>query len=381
MTYKRKSVHYVKRRLAGVGLLDKSLGTKNARRAAALEEMVLQLHSRGRIDLICAFKDGSLKIQELADAYERDALAELTIRLTTPNPALEAAIREALQAKRAHVKPTTLERYGEGLAHFYLFALENGVRSVREALTTKQLERFKLGRSRHAAQQTVNKDLAAVSVLATYALREGWIDERPKIVKFPYKRRIRYLDSAQVTLYMAHLRPQFRPLMGLLIATGCRLGEAERLKAGDLRFHGGGARALIEDAKTPEGIRAVFVPSWSAEELVGLVEAGALSASDRLFRIPRRTVQKEHERACAQAGIPSYTIHDHRHTAAVHLAMARMPIERLAEQLGHTDIRMTREYMRFNPDYGEVAPFFEAAAESLGMRPRLEKAATPPEGT
>lgn len=79
-----------------------------------------------------------------------------------------------------------------------------------------------------------------------------------------------------------------------------------------------------------------------------LAETGR-DGRDRVFAIPRRTVQKEHRRACELVGIHDYTIHDHRYTAAVHLARARTPLRLIQQLLGHARIEQTMRYARFRP--------------------------------
>lgn len=212
-----------------------------------------------------------------------------------------------------------------------------------------------------------NNDLSAVSILATYATRKGWIDERPEIKRFSYKARIRWLDRDELAVYLASLRPAFAVQMQLLVGTGMRLGESEGLRVCDLRFGNGDSRAMIEDAKTSTGVRTVFVPSSAAEAVADHVAEHNLSGTDRVFEIERRTVQKEHNRACKLAGIPEYTIHDHRHTAAVHLARVRMPLHLLQQQLGHKNIEMTMKYSRFHPNYSDVAGCFDRVDERMGL--------------
>ena len=92
-----------------------------------------------------------------------------------------------------------------------------------------------------------------------------------------------------------------------------------------------------------------------------------LSGTDGLFSIPRREVQEEHRRACKLAGIHSYTIHDHRHTSAVHLAWVGMPLHLVQQQLGHERIEQTMKYARFHPSYSDVAGYFDAVSEELGL--------------
>ena len=153
-----------------------------------------------------------------------------------------------LAEKEADVRHATYERYRQGLDRLKRFIV-NDEAPIAVVLTSKVIRRFKAHRLKEgAAPATVSNDLIAVSVLCTYAVEMGWIDERPKIRKHQQKTRVRWLDSGQLATYMAALRPRFRCQMELLVGTGMRLGESESLRACDLRLGEGENResSLIE---------------------------------------------------------------------------------------------------------------------------------------
>jgi integrase len=63
-------------------------------------------------------------------------------------------------------------------------------------------------------------------------------------------------------------------------------------------------------------------------------------------------VKKAFQRAAARAGVPWCTPHVLRHTAAVHMAEAGVPISEIAQYLGHTTESVTfKTYARYSPDY------------------------------
>ena len=367
MPWKRGEIFYLKRKLPGLGRVNKTLGTRNPARARALEAAIVRLCDRGYPDLVRAFLEGKIDAQQLAEAAEIGRIHELAAEIQRMSAPLREAVDAVLRAKEADVRDSTRERYRFSLEHLRSFAGDET--PVHEVLTTDRLRDFKLHRREQKAKpETVNNDLIAVSVLCTYALERGWIDRRPKMKKYPTRIRIRYLEADQLRLYMAALRASFRPVFQLLIGTGIRIGEAEVLRACDLRLALGEARALVEDSKSPAGVRAVFIPEWVAETLRAHLEASGASGTDPVFPIPRELARDEHKRACRIAGIAAYTMHDHRHTAAVHLARAGMPLHLLQQQLGHSTIAMTMRYARFHPNYGDVGRYFERVAEGLGVR-------------
>ncbi len=134
----------------------------------------------------------------------------------------------------------------------------------------------------------------------------------------------------------------------------------------DLRFGEQEARALIADSKTGEP-RDVFIPPWAADALRNEIADRGLSGTDPIFTIPYDTVYDEHKRACKLASIHAYTIHDHRHTAAVSLCRAGMPLNMVQQQLGHKTIAMTMRYARFNTAYSDARPYLDRVAETYGL--------------
>lgn len=373
-TKRSNGVYYVKRRWRGldpgnpgeVRLVYCSLSTDRKQRATRRENMLETLHANGRRDLVRAFADGDVSIDDLEEAHHTDRTAELAERLKRPDATLAVAVEAALGDKAPDVAESTMERYRTGTGHFRDFVGDDV--AVRDALTVERIQEFKAHRLEQGrAKQTVNNDVGAVSVVATYAAKRGGIDERPEVKRYEYEERVRWLDADQVAAYTDALRPRFRTQMRLLMATGMRLGESEALRVADLRLGHGDGRLMVDDAKTPGGVRTVFVPRWAAHELREHVGGRGLAGPDRLFTIGRRIVQREHVRACEAAGVDDYTIHDHRHTAAVHLAGAGMPLHLLQQQLGHKHIEMTMKYAKFNPDYADVEPYFDRVADRLGV--------------
>lgn len=364
--------YYVQRRVPGVGDVYRSLRTERKGVARRREDAILALAERGRSDVVRAWIDGDVSLAELVEAHESGTVHELAARVRRSDATLADACDAALRDRAPDVAESTLSGYETGLGRFRSFCADAGLDDggVRDALTTDAVQRFKswCADELDVADETVNNYLTAVSVLVTYAERRGWIDERPEIRKHESKVRISYLEADDLASYFAELRPAFRPLMRLLIGTGLRLGEAEKLTPADLRIGNGEARAAVDDAKTPSGVRTVFLPESAAAAVGEHVErTGGRERREPIFRIPRRTVQKEHDRARGRIGRPGYTIHDHRHTAAVHLARAGMPLHLLQEQLGHANVEQTMRYARFHPDYGDVAEYFDRVDERLGL--------------
>jgi integrase len=89
-------------------------------------------------------------------------------------------------------------------------------------------------------------------------------------------------------------------------------------------------RAALMEAR--QGALSEFVIEWAGNK-VDSVKRGLASTARR-------------------AGIAHVSPHILRHTAAVHMAEASVPMDEIAQFLGHDDVEVTRRvYARFSPDY------------------------------
>lgn len=345
----------------GRGDVARSLRTKSRAIARRREAAIAALLERGRLDLVLPWIDGALSLLELVEAYESNRVDELMAKVRASSaPELAVAVEAALAWKKPDVRPRTLERYTDGLTHLREFHGDD-VR-VDEALTAEAVQAFKAARLDVVKPGTVNKDLQAVSILATFAHERGWITSRPTVKKLRVDWQTWAIDSAERAAYMVQLRPAFRPIMAFLLGTGCRLGEAERLRVQDLTL-GDRPTASIRYSKTSAGVRPVPLARSLADTLRARIEDEGLVGSDLVFEaIPRRTLQKEHRRATKAAGLPpQYTIHRHRDTFAVMVARRGMPLTTLQKILGHRTIAQTMKYASYAPGYDDAAPFLDDA--------------------
>ena len=144
----------------------------------------------------------------------------------------------------------------------------------------------------------------------------------------------------------------FRPLVRAALLTGCRYGELVKLNVGDFdRDNGSIFIAAPKGGKprhvplTDEGRR--WFENWVEGKESSLL---VFSRPDDLAwgrsHQTRRIIE-----ACRVADIvPAISFHDLRHTYGSALASAGVPLQMIAEALGHADTRMTsRHYAHLQP--------------------------------
>jgi integrase len=173
---------------------------------------------------------------------------------------------------------------------------------------------------------------------------------------------IRYLEDGQREAYLAALPACYRIPMEVLITTGMRLGELEAVKVMDLKLKGETNKIMVKDSKTETGKRTVFVPTELSERILAYVKERDMQPDWCVFSHwadwDYGLIRKAHRRAVVVAGQPNYTIHDHRHTAAVNLAIVGCPLKLIQSQLGHGTIQQTLRYAKYHPDFSTVKDYF-----------------------
>lgn len=406
MPSKRGDWYHIRRTIQPFGEVQKTLNTRSKRVAERRERMLLDFAKEGRWVLLRAFIEGDVRIEELEEAKQKRELHELKERLEAPNVSFEAALEEAETMKKAddNISDRTWDGYESRLRAFRKFAIERpdleeedkenaveqgtgssytgshdadnpyaedgergGAVPLRELLSDDLVRAYKTYRkeSQGRSNQTVNNDMSAIAALAECALENDWIDEKPTLKRYSPPKRTRHLGPDEIRRYLKAVRPRFRTFMRLLLTTGMRLGEGMSLRV--YHFDPDGPELTVETSKTDAGSRRVPLTEEMGARLPKHIDEHSLEPGDPLFSFGRRTVQKEHNRACRDAEIPDYTLHDHRHTAAVHLAKSGTPMHLIRDILGHKHLKSTERYARYRPGPGELRPYVDELGERLGF--------------
>lgn len=211
-------------------------------------------------------------------------------------------------------------------------------------------ERRGLGRK----DGTIRTELGCLRSALSWARKSRLITDAPHIKMPPVPQpRDRYLSRAEVRkLLDAAQEHHIKLAILLMLTTAARIGaileltwdrvdldqRIIKLASYDIGPRKGRATVPINDTliaalqTAREGARSRYVIEWGGGK-VGSIKTG--------FRA-----------AVARAGIDHCTPHDLRRTAGRFMAEAGIPIEEIAQYLGHSDPQITRStYSRFSPDY------------------------------
>jgi integrase len=169
----------------------------------------------------------------------------------------------------------------------------------------------------------------------------------------PSKPRERYLTREEVQRLLDHIEtPHVRLFVILAVATGARMSALLDLTWDRVNLD----RRTIDlnpAGRDQTNKRRSIVPINSRAE-AALREALAAAMSDHVIEYaggPVKSVKKAIQAASRRAGVPC-SPHVFRHTAGVWMAEADVPMQKIAQYLGHTSTRVTETtYARYSPHY------------------------------
>lgn len=171
------------------------------------------------------------------------------------------------------------------------------------------------------------------------------------------KPRTDWLTKEQVgTIHAAAKSPHIRLFIELAIATGARMSAILDLTWDRVDLDAGYIDFLPSGRNVSNKQRAVVPINGRAR--VALKEAKKAARSDHVIEFARKpvgSVKKALERLSADTGI-EFSAHVLRHTAGVWMAQSDVPMQKIAQYLGHTSTQVTeRVYARYSPSFMQDA--------------------------
>jgi integrase/recombinase XerC len=219
---------------------------------------------------------------------------------------------------------------------------------------------------------SISRKLSAIRTFFRYLLREGWVEEIPRVrtpsgrveKRVPHFLPLEEMESLFDDREVSGVQLSKRELaiLEVLYSSGIRVSELIGINVEDLMLSEGFLRVTGKGNKT----REVFLGSLSIEAIQEyLPERKALleehpdrsdEDSKALFlnrdgkRITVRSVQRMVRRWTAAHGMDRTTPHSLRHTFATNLLERGADIRSIQELLGHTSITTTQRYTHVTID-------------------------------
>lgn len=206
-----------------------------------------------------------------------------------------------------------------------------------------------------------------------FATKNGLIERAP-FIELPPKpdSDIRPLSGEEMhALIEGANAPHIRLAIILLVSTGARAGAVLDLTWDRVDFERGVIDLRLADGLTRKG-RAVVPMNAMARSALDDAYRGSISdfvvewAGGRV-----NSIRTGFRAAVQRAGLESQWIHQIRHSVAVRMLAAGMPMEKVSQFLGHSNLHITyKTYARFMPEH------LADAAATLDLTELRETAST-----
>lgn len=298
-------------------------------------------------------EDGTRRRYRLDALTAKEAEAEALDRIrkeTLPKDAKTVSDLWAGYVRHLEGRPAavTLGYTGKAvLPHFGAYRPDQVSVDLCREYTAK---RAKQGRAKGA----VWTELGHLRSCLMWAQKVGLIDRAPYIER-PQKPapKDRWLTHAEIDrLLTAEAEPHIKLAALLMLTTAGRVSAVLQLTWDRVDLDRGQINLRV-DQEGPRKGRAV-VPI-NATLRAALVQAKEAALSDYVVEWagdPVKSIRKGLDRLVRNAGLPGVSAHVFRHTAAVHMAAGGIPMNQIAQYLGHSSTAVTeRTYARFAPDH------------------------------
>ena len=267
------------------------------------------------------------------------------------------------QLKDGAKRSQHLEWWNEKIGYMRLADIRPDTISKIRAILRAKPSNFGRHKGRPRSDATVNRYLASLSAMFTYAVNEWeWIDRNPcsKLKKLRESRgRTRFLSQDELSSLLSSCRsdtdhPELIVIVLIAITTGMRRGEILNLRHSDIDRKRG--RIVIRDSKNRES-RSVALVSYVLSALDALNTFTPTRRDALLF--PKSGTESEipldidplWKRARERAGLTDFKFHDLRHTAASYLAMEGAGLREIADILGQKTLAMVLRYSHLTEDH------------------------------
>lgn len=298
--------------------------------------------------------------------------------------AWEAALSASLQAtgtaptEGLNIAPVTLEelfertktRYWEGQKSASILIMNGrmmvdliGPLTPIKAIGPAQIDAATLALkqgTKNYSGATINRKLAALSKMLTYAAKMEWITKRPNFEwEDEPEGRLRWFTEEEEERILAWFtftgEPEMRDFVSLLVDTGMRVSEGLNLTAGEVErvlLVGGGERLQIRlFASRTKSNRSRVIPA--TERATEILRRRMRGTKAKLFTgLSKKGIEESWNRCRAHMGMlgdEEFVPHTLRHTFASRLVQRGVPLYEVQKLLGHSTMTLTMRYAKLAP--------------------------------
>lgn len=209
------------------------------------------------------------------------------------------------------------------------------------------------------SQGSTHTELGHLRSALTWAQKKARIIAEAPYIWRPEKPapKERYLTHQEIDrLLSATTTPHTRLAIVLLLGTAARVGALLELTWGRVDLERGIINLRLEDSKTRKGRAVVPMNGMTRAALQSAEEAALSEYVIEYAGRPVKSIRNGFKAAVEAAGLEDVTLHTLRHTAAVHMVAAGIPMEKVAQYLGHSNVAVTYStYARYAPSHMDDA--------------------------
>ncbi|MEG0285976.1 MAG: site-specific integrase [Vagococcus sp.] len=354
----------------------------------------LKIHKRGFLSKRDAEKAAKIIEGQIASgAYFADNPQKMTI---------ERYLDEWINKHKKNVKEGTIIVYKDSIRMYVIpyignIQISKYTRAMHQDYIDQLFTDPSLGRNKNGLSwNTVKTVNGALFTAFKKAISLGYIHDNPcAYVEFPDDKRNRKKEPNFYTLeqsnkfleFASKQREPFWYVFFLFIFDlGLRKGEVMALRWSEIDITAKEVQVTytrlyrketkgeiyLDYTKTEAGIRKLLLTNRLQKALINLFNSfygtnnlipftknnddfifTYQTGTTRGYPVRSRSVNGASDRIMKQAKLPKIKVHDGRHTNAVRLRQAGVPLEDIKDLLGHKDIEMTQMYAHVSPEIKE----------------------------
>jgi integrase len=302
-------------------------------------------------------KTAALRAEAIRKAELAEGRAGIAKRKTCP--AFESFVTNEFlpwSEKQHEAHPKTHKRYKVSSKPLIAFFGKMPL----DAITSGQVEKFKLARASEISAAGTNRDLAALRLMLNFAIRQEYLERNPvSAVKLLPEGPgcMRVVSHEEQQKYLAVANPLLRDVAVLILETGMRPEEVYTIRNENVHLDKG--YLFVPNGKTRFARRNVPLTEKAREVLKRRL---AKRKGPYLFQHrsdpdrPLTSVHRGHLVTLRAAKIkPAFRVYDLRHTFGSRSAMAGVDLPTLKELMGHSTITMTMRYVHPTPEHKREA--------------------------
>ena len=357
--------YWIDRSWRGVARIQASTGTSVRSRASRMEESLQGLRSAGRYDVLGLVASHRLTVAEAHRGWieDRSLLSHAVAQAESPTLGELADEWLSWLDSPGGLSPRTREPYAPGAVTRYRVSLNQVFATLPMGRDTRAVDLNKGALASFRDQRkkegvtgsTINRDLSALQAFIRWSAE---IKEPPVAiprVRMPKEREnppsCRFFTTDDIKRWLAMVPDEWLSYFLLLLHTGVRVSEGSTLTWGSVHLAEGKITIGVSGrVKSHASNRDVPINRALAPALVEQARRFPSASNDLVFpNYSYKRMRAAFKRSVKAAGLASAKPHDLRHTFAVQMDEARVPLARIQRLLGHQTPHMTLRYQNRGP--------------------------------